>query len=100
MSTATIEDESGKIKAVWFHQPYIAKMIADGALVRLDGTVSERKEELYFSNPKVEKIGKLPIGVGNSLFGEEGEAHALYPVYPESRGVSSEWLTYKIQKIF
>ena len=25
MSQAQIEDESGKIKAVWFHQPYIAK---------------------------------------------------------------------------
>ena len=37
MSEARIEDESGSIKAVWFHQPYIAKMIHDGAFVRADG---------------------------------------------------------------
>jgi ATP-dependent DNA helicase RecG len=100
MSDAIIEDESGKIKVVWFHQPYIAKMIHDGAYVRAEGTVSERKGELYLSNPKTESITKLPLGVGDSLFGEEGEVHSLYPVYPESRGISSNWMYYKIQKIF
>ncbi len=100
MSQATIEDESGKIKAVWFHQPYIAKIIHDGAFVRADGKVSERKGELYFSNPKIETVTKLPIGVGDSLFGNDGEAHSLYPVYPETKGVTSNWLYHKIQKIF
>ena len=52
MSEARIEDESGKIKAVWFHQPYIAKMIHEGAFVRADGKISERRGELYLSNPK------------------------------------------------
>ena len=99
MSSATIEDESGKIKAVWFHQPYIAKMIHEGAFVRADGKVSERKGELYLSNPKIETIGKLPIGVGDSLFGDDGEVHSLYPVYPETKGVTSNWLYHKIQKI-
>jgi len=100
MSEAWIEDESGKIKAVWFHQPYIAKMIHEGASVRADGKVSERKGELYLSNPKIETVTKLPIGVGDSLFGEDGEAHSLYPVYPESRGITSNWFYHTIQKIF
>src|ERR1035437_10867331 len=81
MSDAWIEDESGKIKAVWFHQPYIAKMIHEDAFVRAEGKVSDRKGELYLSNPKIETITKLPIGVGDSLFGEDGESHTLYPVY-------------------
>jgi ATP-dependent DNA helicase RecG len=100
MSEAWIEDESGKIKAVWFHQPYIAKMIHEGAYVRADGKVSNRKGELYLSNPKIETIAKLPIGVGDSLFGGNGEKHSLYPVYPESRGITSNWFYYAIQKIF
>jgi len=100
MSEAHIEDESGTIKAVWFHQPYIAKMIHEGAFVRADGKVSDRRGELYLSNPKIETVTKLPIGVGDSLFGEGGEAHALYPVYPESKGITSNWLYHKIQKIF
>lgn len=106
MSEAWIEDESGKIKAVWFHQPYIAKMLHEEMFVRADGKVSDRKGELYMSNPKIEHVTKLPIGVGDSLFGDlpaqagGGEAHSLYPVYPESRGVTSNWFYHTIQKIF
>ena len=105
MSEAWIEDESGKIKAVWFHQPYIAKMIHENAFVRADGKVSDRRGELYLSNPKIETIVKLPTGVGDSLFGltgqgEKDEAHSLYPVYPESRGITSNWFYHAIQKVF
>jgi ATP-dependent DNA helicase RecG len=100
--SVTIEDDTGKIKAVWFNQPYIAKMTGEGAFVRVEGKVSKRKknDEIYFSNPKIETVNKIPIGVGDSLFGEEGEKHALYPVYPESRGVTSNWIYHTVLKIF
>ena len=118
MATAVVEDESGHIQCVWFNQPYLAKMTAEGALVRIEGKVSERRKkvagvgvtenavrsgELYFSNPKIEVVGKLPIGVGDSLFGKSGErntTHTLYPVYPESQGITSNWMYYAVQKIF
>ncbi len=102
MATGKVRDESGSIKSIWFNQPYLAKMIGDESLVRIEGKVSERKKdgELYFSNPKVEKVEKLPLGVGNSLFGSDGEEHALYPVYPESRGITSNWMYHAIQKLF
>jgi ATP-dependent DNA helicase RecG len=100
MSEAFIEDESGGIKAIWFHQPYIAKMVQAGAFVRAEGKVSDRKGALYLSNPKIETVAELPVGVGDSLFGEDGEHHALYPVYPESRGVTSNWFYHAISKVF
>lgn len=111
MASGSVEDETGKIKAVWFNQPYLAKMIAEGALVRAEGKVSARKKngELYLSNPKIEKVEKLPTGVGDSLFGpnantarasKNGEAHSLYPIYPESRGITSNWFYHAIQKVF
>lgn len=118
MATATVEDETGKIQCVWFNQPYLAKMTPEGAMVRIEGKVSQRRTKketldittgkiladdsgaLYFSNPKIEVVDKLPIGVGDSLFGDEGEAHTLYPVYPESRGITSSWMYHAIQKIF
>ncbi len=105
MAQAQIEDESGKIKVVWFHQPYIAKMIHEGAFVRADGKVSERKSSLYLSNPKIETVAELPTGISDSLFGlpgqgENSEKHSLYPVYPESRGITSNWFYHAIQKIF
>ncbi|MSU55518.1 MAG: ATP-dependent DNA helicase RecG [Candidatus Taylorbacteria bacterium] len=102
MAEGWIEDGTGRIKAIWFNQPYLAKMTAEGAFVRVEGKVSERKKtsELYFSNPKIETVNKIPVGVGDSLFGAEGEQHTLYPVYPESRGVTSNWIYHAIGKIF
>ncbi len=126
MADGYVEDETGRIQCVWFNQPYVAKMFTDGMLVRIEGKVSARQkkknpkqtttstesatpetneqsnenERLYFSNPKIEIVNKLPVGVGDSLFGSEGEEHTLYPIYPESRGISSAWIYHNIQKIF
>ncbi len=107
MAQGFVEDDTGKIKIVWFNQPYIAKMIADGSLVRVEGKVSQKKTspdghvgELYFSNPKIEVVPKVPLGVGSSLFGEDGMTHSLYPVYPETAGITSNWIYHAVQKVF
>ncbi|MFZ2769802.1 MAG: OB-fold nucleic acid binding domain-containing protein, partial [Minisyncoccia bacterium] len=100
MSEAWVTDETGRMKIVWFHQAYLAKMLTEDSFVRVEGKISERKGELYFSNPKIETIPKLPINMGDSLFGVKNENHTLYPVYPETRGVTSNWLYHKIQNIF
>jgi ATP-dependent DNA helicase RecG len=102
MAEGFISDDTGSIKAVWFNQPYLAKMIPDGAMVRVEGKVSTRKTsgELYLSNPKIEKVDQLPTAVGDSLFGESGATHTLYPVYAESKGLTSNWIYHAIQKIF
>jgi ATP-dependent DNA helicase RecG len=112
MADGYVEDETGRIHCVWFNQPYLAKMIQDESLVRIEGRVSARRKkttvinqndqspEIYFSNPKVEVVNSVPIGVGDSLFGDGNEAHTLYPVYPESRGISSSWIYHALQKLF
>ncbi|MCX6716567.1 MAG: ATP-dependent DNA helicase RecG [Candidatus Taylorbacteria bacterium] len=104
MSDGIIEDQAGgRIKCVWFNQPYIAKMISEGAFVRAEGRVAERKGELYLSNPQIEMVTKIPIGVGHSLFegsNMEDMNHTLYPVYPESRGITSNWIYHAVQRVF
>src|SRR3989338_5700304 len=70
MAEAVIEDETGKIKIVWFHQAYLAKMIVENSNVRVEGKVSERHGQLYFSNPKVENTP--------DLFSSK-KTHSLYP---------------------
>ncbi|MEI6479175.1 MAG: OB-fold nucleic acid binding domain-containing protein, partial [bacterium] len=100
IATATITDGTGSIKAVWFNQPYIAKMFKENGLVRISGPVSQRKEELNFLNPQIESVSKIPDIAGESLFGVEGEEHSLYPVYSESKGITSNWIYHSITKIF
>jgi ATP-dependent DNA helicase RecG len=91
MAEAVVEDNTGKIKIVWFHQAYLAKMIIEGSSVRVEGKVSERQGKLYFSNPKIEKSPDLFT---------ENKSHSLYPIYPETRGVTSNWIYHKIQNLF
>ena len=85
-----IEDNTGKIKIVWFHQAYLAKMITEGSNVRVEGKVSERRGQLYFSNPKIESAPDLFT---------QTKAHSLYPIYPETHGITSNWIYHKIQNL-
>lgn len=100
MAEGWLEDDTGRIKVVWFNQPYIAKMVSEGVPVKVEGKVSERREELYLSNPEVEQVTNVPTNVGASIFGSDGEEPTSFPVYPESRGVSSRWFYHALQRIF
>jgi ATP-dependent DNA helicase RecG len=101
MAEAVIADESSKIRAVWFNQPYIAKMFAEGTFVRLDGQVGKRNKagQPTMTNPKIEKVDEVPIDE-QGLFKEGAGDLELYPVYPESKGVTSNWMSFKIREIF
>ena len=81
MAEAMLTDDTGSIKVVWFHQPYLAKMLGEGSLVRLEGKIAIRKGIPYFSNPKAERVENIPRA-GENLFGAEHETHALHSVYP------------------
>lgn len=93
-------DDTGEIRVLWFNQPYIAKMIGEGKPIQLTGKVSEHNDKLTLNNPKVEIVSKLPTAVGDSLFGPGSDEYTLYPVYPESKGITSNWIYHAIQKVF
>ncbi len=91
MAEATVEDETGRIKIIWFHQAYLAKMLSEGSRVRVEGKPSEKNGKIYFSNPKIEPAPDLFT---------QHQTHTLYPVYPETRGITSNWIYYAVKKIF
>lgn len=97
-----IEDGSAKIKIMWFNQPYLAKMYTDGMYVKVAGKVTGSENKLYIANPEVEKLDALPIDRHDSIFkGTEAEIdNTLYPVYRESKGVTSKWLYHTALKCF
>jgi len=97
-ATGTLSDDTGSIRVTWFRQPYLARMLQEDSLVRATGKVTMYNDKLTLNNPKVEMVTTVPKHLGNSLFGE-GE-HTLYPVYPESKGVTSNWMYHTVQKLF
>ena len=96
-----IEDGSAKIKIMWFNQPYLAKMYSDGMYVKVAGKVAGTDNKLYISNPEVEPLDSLPIDRHDSIFqGTTDTDDTLYPVYRESKGVTSKWLYHTALKCF
>src|SRR3989344_2576502 len=124
LSEGYLRDSTGRIKLRWFNQPYIAKMYADGTLVKAVGKVTGSEGKKYLANPQLQKISATEAG----LFAEQGAKHKLvaenglveptqpatvgrflrqgsvppdlFAVYPESRGISSLWFRSAIKKIF
>ncbi|OHA58763.1 MAG: ATP-dependent DNA helicase RecG [Candidatus Vogelbacteria bacterium RIFOXYD1_FULL_44_32] len=98
MAEATFEDATGKIKAVWFYQAYLAKKLFPGQTVQLSGKVTERKGEVYLANPDI-NTDPVPNFSKNTIFASGDGTNVLVPVYPETKGLSSGWFYYHIQKL-
>ncbi len=96
MTEATVRDHTGVIKAVWFHQPYIAEKLKENEYFQFSGKIGERKEKVYIANPEFRPIENTHHFQQKIL--HNGET-LLYPVYPESRGVTSKWFYHALKKI-
>ncbi len=101
MGQAILTDLTGSINIIWFHQPYLAKMLKEGSTVRVTGKITESKSYgLTLTNPEITKEDVLPIDIHDSLFDKKGvQTQFGYPIYRESRGITSKWFYHAIQKI-
>ena len=102
IAEAWLEDASGKIKIMWFSQPYIAKTIADGMVVKATGRVGGSGAKIYLANPEIDRSPILPEEAHTNLFvkGVENSVDEFYPVYPESTGISSLWFFHALKRVF
>ena len=104
MAEGEIEDLSGKMKIIWFHQAYLAKMIQNNSTVKLTGKVTQGKNRIYLANPEFERMLELPIDSHDTLFKKNNRKNTdnsgfSYPIYVETRGITSKWFYHAIEKI-
>lgn len=101
MGEATLTDLTGTINIIWFHQPYLAKMLKEGNVVRVTGKISSSPTYgLTLTNPEILKEDVLPIDIHDSLFQKDKQNEQYgYPVYAESKGITSKWIYHTILKI-
>lgn len=90
LTQATIGDHTASINVVWFSQPYVANILKDGDKVALTGKIASGKSGLYIANPTYEKI---------SSYEALGKGAEILAIYPETRGITSHWLRFAVQKI-
>lgn len=73
VTEAVIEDSSGSVKAVWFHQGYLTKNLKAGTLVSLSGKVDDQYG-LSIVNPIYEVVK------GGSVVKHTGRIVPIYPL--------------------
>ena len=118
ITTASIQDETGKIKAVWYNQPFLVGSIKPGKLISVSGKVKLDKYGTYLQNPSYEMISEknrnfASRGAAAPRMGEIGEESeggsdplrglrhtaGLIPVYPETDGLTSRYLRFLIKPL-
>jgi ATP-dependent DNA helicase RecG len=83
VTEAVVEDGSGSIKAVWFNQPYLIKMLRAGSKVILNGKIKHD----YYSGMMVMESP------------QRAERPKIVPIYPETAGVSSNYISKIVTRI-
>lgn len=91
VTEATIRDETGEVKAIWFNQPFLVNAFKEDEEYYFAGKIEWNGGKFSFVSPVYEKV-----------IAEEGEevlSHTagIIPVYPEIEGVTSRWLRARIK---
>lgn len=81
LTEAVVSDDAGSAKAVWFRQPFIAKVLKAGDRVLLSGRAENRPWGLDLVNPSYEKESATPVHTGR-----------LVPIYPLSGSLTAKQL--------
>jgi len=85
---ATLEDETGSARAVWFNQDFLLAQLRREPELLVSGKVELSSRGLSFRNPSFERPRDEQRHVGR-----------LAPVYPETEKLSSRWLRSRIEPL-
>jgi ATP-dependent DNA helicase RecG len=78
ITTATLADETGKLQAVWFNQPYRETQLKTGEEFYFSGEFEFSFNRYQLSNPSAEKVSEMPV-----------HTDRLLPVYRSIKGLKS-----------
>ena len=77
---ATLGDETGTIRAIWFGQRYLARTLQPGSTVAISGKAGVFRGQISFESPAVEPADSDQPGVHTGR---------LVPVYPLTDGIAA-----------
>jgi len=79
ITTATLADDSGKLQAVWFNQPYRETQLKTGGEFYFSGEFEFNYNKYQLTNPSAEKVGDMPV-----------QTDRILPVYRAIKGLKSQ----------
>jgi ATP-dependent DNA helicase RecG len=107
ITEAAAEDASGRVKVVWFNQPYRAAGIKSGQVYYLQGEFGLQSQRLQLLNPSTEAVSDMPLSGGDRIvatYRESGEltsvvfrkiASQLQDFFEQLPETLPEWLVNK-----
>lgn len=78
ITTATLADDSGKLQAVWFNQPYRETQLKTGEEFYFSGEFEFNYNRYQLTNPSAEKVSDMPV-----------HTDRLLPVYRSIKGLKT-----------
>lgn len=78
ITTATLADDSGKLQAVWFNQPYRATQLKPGEEFFFSGEFEFNYNRYQLTNPSAEKVSDMPV-----------QTDRLLPIYRSIKGLKT-----------
>lgn len=79
ITTATLTDDTGKLQAVWFNQPYRTTQLAGDDEFYFSGEFEYNYNKYQLSNPSAEKVSEMPV-----------QTDRLLPVYRQVKGLKTQ----------
>jgi ATP-dependent DNA helicase RecG len=79
ITTATLVDDTGKLNAVWFNQPYRATQLAGDDEFYFSGEFEFNYNKYQLTNPSAEKTSDMPV-----------QTDRLLPIYKSIKGLKSQ----------
>ena len=92
LTEVEISDDSSKIKAIFYNQPFLKNVFKKGEFFSFSGKVVEKSGKFYLQHPIYEKIPKIP-------YFQLLHTGKIIPIYPETKGISTKWIREKISLI-
>src|SRR5690606_40712752 len=78
VTTATLKDDSGKLQAVWFNQPYRVKQLSGGDEFFFSGEYEFSYNRYQLTNPSAELVSDTPV-----------QTDRILPIYRAIKGLKS-----------
>jgi len=86
ITEAVLVDDTDKVKAVWFNQPYLAKTLPKGTELFFSGKFDLAHSTLSLQNPVWEKVSEFTSSTAR-----------IVPIYRETKDISSRQIRKVIQ---
>jgi len=78
ITTATLVDDSGKLQAVWFNQPYRETQLKSGEEFFFSGEFEFNYNRYQLTNPSAEKVSEMPV-----------QTDRILPIYRSIKGLKT-----------